>query len=165
MIIRLERPGDAPTISAVIQEAFRGHPHSVQNEHRIVDALRAAGALSLSLVAELDDTVVGHVAFSPVTHSGSPARWAGVGPLAVLRSRQRMGVGFALMISGMGAIREQGFAGAVLVGPPEYYRRFGFQNVPGLKIHGVPSEVILAKAFEGEVPPGEVAFHPAFTAV
>ena len=73
MIIRPERAGDIEAIRTLTQTAFETAPHADGTEHLIIDRLRAAGALTLSLVAEVDGAIVGHVAFSPVTVSDGSA--------------------------------------------------------------------------------------------
>ena len=80
--IREERPGDEQAITALVDAAFRDAPHSDGTEAAIVERLRADGDLALSLVAA-EGSLVGHVAFSPVTLSDGTARWYGLGPVAV----------------------------------------------------------------------------------
>jgi len=136
-------------------------PYSHQTEVAIVDGLSAAGALTLSLVA-VENDVVGHVAFSPVTIDGRTCDWYGIGPLAVRPDRQRKGVGQALMRTGLERIRERDARGCVLVGDPAFYGRFGFTARPELRLAGIPAEVFLALSFDGVFPSGAVQFHPAF---
>lgn len=162
MRLRCETPADADAIDALLARAFAGHPHSHQTEAAIVRALRAAGALSLSLVAEDDDGgVIGHVAASPVRVAGAERGWYGLGPLAVEPARQRGGVGSALMRA---VLETRGAAGCVLVGDPAYYARFGFAPLPGLELPGVPAEVFVGRVLAGPPAHGLVAFHPAFEA-
>lgn len=164
MIVRDETPADRDAIAAVTAAAFRDHPFSRQTEHLIVDALRAAGALALSLVAERDGAVVGHVGFSPLTVSDGATGWYGVGPLSVRPDCQRQGIGRALMSEGLDRLRQAGAAGCMLVGDPAYYTWFGFRTDPGLILDGVPPEVFLVLPFGAAVPSGRVTFHPAFGA-
>ena len=89
MRIRVERPEDANTISHVSEAAFLEAEHTSGTEARIVEALRAADVLSVSLVAEDEGEIVGHIAFSPVTVSDGSTDWYGLGPVSVLPSRQR----------------------------------------------------------------------------
>jgi len=119
--VRPERPDDAPAIRRVHEAAF---PTTL--EGRLVDALRDAGRLTVSLVAERDREVVGHVAFSPVTLDGAPGVTDGVGlaPVAVLPAHQRRGVGAQLVREGLAACAAAGFV--VVLGDPAYYGRFGF---------------------------------------
>ncbi len=162
--IRDERPDDRAAITAVTIDAFETLEISGHTEHLIVDALRDAGALTISLVAELGGEVVGHIAFSPVAISDGTADWYGLGHVSVLPSHQRRGIGKALIHSGLARLRELGARGCCLVGHPLYYRHFGFENAAGLGVQGVPAEVFFALAFDGHVPQGHVAFHEAFQA-
>jgi putative acetyltransferase len=164
MIIRNERETDGEAITAVTVAAFEDHPISNQTEHFIVHALRAAGALALSLVAEVDGRVVGHAAFSPVTLSDGTTGWYGLGPISVLPEHQRQGIGTALINAGLSTLRDMGGQGCALVGDPNYYRRFGFKNDPALVHEGVPPEVFLVLPFTEEVPRGTVTFHEGFRA-
>lgn len=164
MLIREERASDAGPIAEVTAAAFRDHPFSRQTEPFIIRDLRDAGALALSLVAEDEERVVGHVAFSPVAMSDGTTGWYGLGPVSVLPERQGQGIGQALIREGLARLTARGARGCVLVGDPAYYRRFGFRNPTGLVHEGVPPEVFLALPFDGPVPHGEVTFHPAFQA-
>jgi putative acetyltransferase len=162
--IRPERPGDAGPIAQVVREAFAGHPHSRQTEAHIVAALRGAGVLAISLVAEREGTVVGYVAFSPVTISDGTMGWFGLGPVAVAPAFQRRGIGGALIREGLASLRAHGARGCVVLGDPGYYRRFGFGPNPTLTLAGVPAEYFLALALEDDIPRGEVTYHEAFAA-
>ena len=145
-------------------EAFKVHPYSQQTEQFIIRALRDANALTLSLVAEEDGRVVGHVAFSPVTIAGRHCDWYGLGPVSVLPKCQRQGIGKALIEAGLHRLRTCGAEGCVLVGDPGYYERFGFRNIPDLVLEGVPQEVFLALPFGEDVTRGTVVFHEGFNA-
>jgi len=162
--IRPESPVDVPAIFAVTEAAFRTAAHSAGTEQFIVNALRRAGALTVSLVAELDGSLIGHVAVSPVTVSDGTAGWYGLGPISVLPQHQRSGVGSQLMRAALQALRDGGAAGCMLVGDPAYYRRFGFRAEPGLTYPGVPPEYFMVVPLGGHVPTGVVTFHEAFTA-
>lgn len=164
MVIREERSADQAAITSVTMAAFQDHPVSRQTEHFIVDALRASGALSLSLVAEVDGQVVGHAAFSPVSISDGTADWFGVGPVSVWPAWQRQGVGTKLMEAGVALLKERGARGCALVGPPDYYRRFGFANRPELIHKGIPQEFFLVLPLAEPVPSGTVVFHAGFAA-
>lgn len=160
--IRDEQPADADAIRAIHIAAFRDHPYSHQTEHLIVDALRAAGALEISLVAEVGGDVVGHVAFSRAAVGDDHDGWLIVGPIGVLPELQRRGVGSALMQAGIARSRERGAKGCVLVGDPAFYARLGFRNVPGLVDEGVPDEFVMGLPFGDELPTGAIHPHPAF---
>ena len=96
MIIRKEEPSDIEAIFDITKAAFENHPYSQNTEQFIVNALRKADALAVSLVAEAEGQVVGHIAFSPVTFSDGSENWYGVGPISVLPSYQRQGIGTKL---------------------------------------------------------------------
>ena len=163
--IRPETPGDAAAIEEVTAAAFLEAPHTSHTEQFIVAALRAAGALSVSLVAEAEVDVVGHVAVSPVTISDGTIGWYGLGPISVLPAWQGRGVGSALMRAALEALREMGAAGCVVLGEPAYYGRFGFRAEPGLMLPDIPPEYFQAIAFgEATVPRGRVAYHDGFNA-
>ncbi|MCB0023597.1 MAG: N-acetyltransferase, partial [Caldilinea sp.] len=124
----------------VTVDAFETLAISNHTEQFIVEALRAAGALTVSLVAEVDGRVVGHIAFSPVTMSDGTVGWYGLGPVSVLPAYQGMGIGGALIVEGLARLRKLGARGCCLVGHPGYYGRFGFEHVDGLAYEGVPPE-------------------------
>jgi putative acetyltransferase len=163
-LIRPESPADAPAIFGVTEAAFRTAAHSAGTEQFIVKALRRAGALAVSLIAELDGSVIGHVAVSPVTVSDGSPGWYGLGPISVLPQHQRSGVGSKLMLAALQALRELGAAGCMLVGDPEYYRRFGFEAATGLSYPGVPPEYFMAVSFGPPLPHGVANFHEGFAA-
>ncbi len=162
--IRPEIREDRAVIHALTEAAFREAPHSSHTEQFIVDALRSRGELSLSLVAEKDGQVVGHVALSPVTISDGSTGWFGLGPISVLPGWQGQGVGAALMHAALDALREQGAQGCVLLGEPAYYGRFGFRAEPGLVLPGVPPEYFQALCLRPPMAQGEVQYSPAFEA-
>ncbi len=164
MLVRPETDRDVDGIREVNIIAFQGHPYSQQTEHLIVEALRAAGALELSLVAESDGEVVGHIAFSAAEIGDSSTGWFLLGPVAVRPARHGEGVGRALVETGLAALRSRGACGCVLVGDPAFYARFGFMQYPGVSWPGVPDENVLCLLMSGEMPAGEVVHHPAFLA-
>lgn len=164
MQIRSERPGDAGAIHALTRAAFAEAPHSSHTEQYIVDALRAAGALAVSLVAEDADGIVGHVAVSPVQLSDGSPGWYGLGPISVAPGRQGQGIGGALMRAAVEVLRARGANGCVLLGDPGYYGRFGFQAEPRLRLAGVPAEYFQALLLQGDRPDAEVEYHAGFGA-
>ncbi|MGD9109611.1 MAG: N-acetyltransferase [Phycisphaerales bacterium] len=133
-------------------------------EQFIINALRAANALTISLVAEIDGELVGHIAFSPVTFTDGSENWFGLGPVSVLPEYQKKGIGTKLVNEGLNLLKDSGAEGCVLVGDPKYYERFGFKSPNGLKHEGVPQENFLALSFCNRVPKGTVQFHCAFSA-
>ncbi len=160
--IRCEAPADVPAIEAVTISAFLHAPHSSHTEQRIVSALREAGQLMLSLVAVAEANVVGHVAASPVSISEGEPGWCGFGPISVLPSYQRRGVGARLMREALRILREKGAAGCVVLGEPAYYGRFGFRADRALVFPGVPPEYFQALSFGPSRPRGVVSYHAAF---
>ncbi len=105
--LRNESPADIEQIHAVTEQAFLNAPHTEHTEHTeqfIVKALRDAGALTVSLVAEHGARVIGHVAISPVSISDGAANWYGLGPISVLPAYQGKGVGAQLMEAALAAM-------------------------------------------------------------
>ena len=137
---------------------------SRHTEQFIVHALRAAKALTISLVAEDEGKIVGHIAFSPVTITDGSENWYGLRPVSVLLRFQGKGIGAKLIREGLLLLKDLGGQGCVLVGHPAYYPRFGFKNDSKLVYEGVPPEVFFALPFYGNVPKGRVLFHEAFQA-
>ncbi|MFT0519142.1 GNAT family N-acetyltransferase [Pseudomonas faucium] len=166
MLIRHETPADYPAIARLTLQAFDNHPHhapgQAPTEHQIIERLRAAGALTLSLVAEDEGVLVGQVSVSPVKIEGQFMGWYGLGPIAVTPGRQGQGIGAALMREAIGCMRERAAKGIVLLGEPAYYQRFGFRAFSQLYYPGVPAEYFMALPFETDVPTGAVAYDPAF---
>lgn len=142
-------------------------------EANLVDALRSADALTVSLVAELDGEIIGHVAFSPVTIERAPEdrTFVGLAPVAVLPSHQRQGVAAQLIRQGLADCAGRGCSAAVVLGEPAYYARFGFRPAADNDLrceYDVPAEYFMAL----ELRPGGlhdcrglVRYHPAFAAV
>jgi putative acetyltransferase len=159
-----ERPGDAVAIHAVHAGSF-----PTELEARLVGLLRAAGRLPVSLVAEVDGAVVGHIAFSPVT-AASGAVGAGLAPVAVAAPHRRQGIAAALVRAGLEACRAAGFGWAVVMGEPAYYSRFGFRPAADF---GLSDEYGGGPAFQvielvpGALPSGSglVRYAPEFAAV
>lgn len=161
MLIRPEAAADHAAIRALTTAAFAGAPHASGTEAAIIDALRAAGALALSLVAD-DGGVVGHVAFSPVRIDGRDTGWFGLGPVSVAPKWQGQGIGSALIREGLARLAASGAQGCVLLGNPGYYRRFGFATDPDLTLPDVPPEYFQRLVLAGAPARGTVSFHPGF---
>ena len=162
--IRNETDADVGIIAEVTIAAFKTLEVSNHTEQFIIEALRAAKALTLSLVAEIDGRVVGHIAFSPVTISDGTMHWYGVGPVSVLPDYQRKGIGKALIQEGLLRLKALGAKGCCLVGHPLYYKKFGFENIAELVLEGVPQEFFFALSFGSHFPHGNVIFHEGFQA-
>jgi len=118
MEIRAEAPGDIAAIHALVAACF-----PTDAEARLIDALRAAGRLSLSLLAVEDGQVIGHIGFSPMT---GLAGGLGLAPLAVQANYRRRGIGAQLARAGLAACADFGARFVVVLGDPAYYGRFGF---------------------------------------
>jgi predicted N-acetyltransferase YhbS len=161
--IRNETTKDIEAVESVTAAAFRNAAHSSHTEQFIVKALRAAGALTVSLVAEVDGAVIGHVAASPISISGHSG-WHGLGPLSVVPDFQRRGVGTLLVTTALGRLKASRANGCVVLGDPRYYGRFGFKAEQALVLPGVPPEFFQAISFGGSVPVGAVSYHQAFKA-
>jgi putative acetyltransferase len=160
--IRAERTEDLPGIRRVNEAAF-----GTRTEADLVDALRARAASVVSLVADVDGDVAGHILLSPVTLSSDPELFLfGLAPMAVLPERQRQGIGGALVRAGLDAARQAAAAGVCVLGHAEYYPRFGFERASRFGIvseYDVPDEVFMilelkAAALRG----GTIRYHPAF---
>lgn len=162
--VRNERVEDIEAISGLTEAAFRHEEHSSHTEQFIVNALRRAGCLTISLVAEEGGAIVGHVAISPVTLSSGTTGWYGLGPISVCPERQGQGIGSTLMRTALAELQRLGGAGCVVLGDPGYYARFGFEVRPGLTLPGVAPEYFQALAFAGEYPTGSVSYHESFDA-
>ena len=129
IVIRSETDADVSAISEVIVAAFKTLEISNHTEQFIIAELRAAKALAVSLVAELDGHLIGHIAFSPVTISDGTRNWYGLGPVSVLPEYQRQGIGKALIREGLSRLKDMNAQGCCLVGHPDYYKKFGFKNM------------------------------------
>ena len=162
MEIRLERPADIDAIRTLTTAAFQNAPHSNHTEAAIIDALRDAGALTLSLVAVDNGELVGHIAFSPVAINSETNGWYGLGPVSVRPDRQREGIGQALVRTGLDHLRSIDAQGCVVLGDPAYYGRFGFVTDPNLRYPSAPPEYFQRLTLTDALPAGEVAYHPAF---
>lgn len=167
--IRSETPDDISTIEAVTIAAFADAAHTSRTEQFIVRALRMSGQLMLSLVAEKQGKIVGHIALSPVTitddlgHEASG--WYGLGPISVVPPEQGQGIGSLLIEQALAELRTHQAAGCVVLGDPAYYTRFGFQCHSDLQLPGVPPEYFMALALQEIVPAGSVRYSDAFNAV
>lgn len=160
--IRPEASGDEETVFALTEAAFAEMPFSDGDEQHLVNRLRDAGDLTLSLVAEDAERIVGHIAFSPVTISDGASDWFGLGPVSVWPDLHHRGIGGALIKRGIADMRAIGAKGIILLGSNIYYPRFGFAHHPQLTYPGPPPEFFQALLLDGEMPSGEVAYAQAF---
>lgn len=143
MHIRPEAPSDILAIRHVNEEAF-----GTAAEATLVDLLRDEAAPRVSLVADDDGAIVGHIMFSPVTLSTNPQlRIMGLAPMAVLPERQRQGIGTALIVHGLAECRALDAGAVVVLGHPRYYPRFGFVPASAFDIrceYDVPDDAFMA---------------------
>jgi putative acetyltransferase len=161
-IIRPETPSDHAAIYDTTKRAFAPMPFADDDDLELVNSLREAGALTLSLVATRGDTVVGHVAFSPALAADNSKGWYGLGPIAVEPVLQRQGIGTALINDGIRRLKALDAAGCVLVGDPGYYPRHGFKPFPSLAPPGQPSEYFMILPLRVKNPATVVNFHSVF---
>lgn len=160
--IRAEHSADIAAIGTVIDAAFSNSRHGLNKEPRIVALLRESNALVISLVALSAEQILGHVAISAVTISDGAEGWYGLGPISVRPDHQRRGIGTKLMRMALEALKNYGANGCVLLGDPDIYGRFGFNNIPDLLFVGAPAQYFLALKFGATFPVGEVSYHRAF---
>jgi putative acetyltransferase len=143
IIVRREIKVDIPAIHQLNEKAFGG-----SDEAEIIASLRKRNKISLSLVAVEDDHIVGHILFSPVViqsdNSSFPA--IALGPMAVLPSRQRLGIGSQLVQAGLAECKKIEQLIVVVLGHPEFYTRFGFKPSLTFGIRwekDIPAEVFM----------------------
>lgn len=160
--IRPEKDGDQVAIGRLAAIAFDGVPNTDDSVAEITDALRRDGDLFLSLVAEDEQTVVGHLPFSPVTITDGSENWFGLGPISVDPAMQNQGIGFRLIQRGIADMRAMKANGIVVLGDPDYYRRFGFEYDPLLTFDGYPPEWLQGLVLNGKPACGAVIYSDAF---
>lgn len=163
MLIRNEKPHDHEAIHALTARAFETMPFSDGSEAPIIRMLRASGDLTISLVAEENGEVVGHIAFSPATIDGRHDGWFGLGPVSVEPTRQKRGIGRTLIEEGLSLLKERGARGCALIGSPDFYSRFGFRSDGRLAYGSLDKSYIQWIVLEGQPPIGELKFAPAFS--
>ncbi len=163
MEIRSERPDEIQEIYRLTTDAFAIMPVSDGSEPAIIDKLRAAGDLTLSLIALKDGVLAGHVAFSPVKIGSVMNGWYGLGPVSVWPGLQRKGIGSALINEGLRILREMGADGCALIGDPNYYCRFGFISDGNVQYEDLPDEYVQWISFDDQHPKGLLVFSPAFS--
>ncbi len=164
--IRPESPADAAHIRNIIEAAFAGKPYADGDEQDLVDMLREVGALTLSLVAEVDGEIVGHIAFSPASPSTAGQSWFALGPVAVQPELQGTGIGTLLIERGLDLLTERKADGCILTGDPAYYQRFGFSLSPQHTPKREPEDYFMLKRLgASDLPEGPIHFHDAFYSV
>ena len=149
--IRFEKPEDIAFIHSVNEQAF-----GRVSEAKLVDTLRLACTDHLSLVADDNGSIIGHLMFTPVVVTDGKQKTEGMGlaPMAVLPSRQRQGIGTQLVDSGLRILKEKGCPFVIVLGHPVYYPRFGFQAASGCNIRtqwdGVPDDAFMILVMDHE---------------
>ncbi len=161
--IRPEAAGDEDTIFALTKAAFAEMPFSDGDEQHLVNRLRADGDLTLSLVAEDAQRIVGHIAISPLTITDGAQGWFGLGPVSVWPELHHRGIGGAIIKRAIADMRALGAQGIALLGSNIYYPRFGFKHYPQLTYAGPPPEFFQALLLDGKLPSGAVSFAPGFS--
>jgi putative acetyltransferase len=160
--IRPEAPDDHGAIYDLTKRAFAPMPYAGGDEQDLINKLRDAGALSISLVAELGGRIVGHVAFSPAFAADGSEGWYALGPVSAEPEMKHQGIGSAIINAGLKMLRERDAAGCVLVGNPAYYSRFGFLPFPALAPEGEPAEYFQILPMLIAEPNVVVGFHRLF---
>lgn len=164
ILIRKETPSDVAAIEAVTIAAFLNAAHADHTEQFVISALRNSGQLSVSLVADDNGTVIGHVAVSPITISSGVVGWYGLGPIAVAPTHQKQGIGAQLIEQALVELHRLDASGCVVLGDPDYYSRFGFKVEPSLILPDVPPEYFQVISFGGSPLSGIVSYHESFAA-
>ena len=165
MIIRKEQPEDKERIKEINAQAFESDA-----EANLVDALRNSGIPLISLVAEENGELVGHILFSPVSlaETKQVLSIAGLAPMSVLPDWQNKGIGSRLVKEGLKVCSDIGYEAVVVLGHPDYYPRFGFEPSVNYGIkseYNVPPEVFMVKKLKKGVLKGcnsIVRYHHAF---
>lgn len=162
MQLQLETNADITAIHKLTQDAFRGRPYADGDEQEVIDRLRASNALTLSLLAFDNETLVGQITFSPASLEDGSAPWFALGPVSVTPARQGEGIGGLLIEQGLAEMQKLGALGCILTGNPDYYRRFGFQSAPANAPSNEPAEYFMLRLIAEAEPAGRFSFHPAF---
>ena len=160
--IRPEDPSDQNAIYVVTKLAFADMPFAGGDEQDLINALRNMGVLSLSLVAEYGDKVVGHLALSPVEHESGEKGWFGLGPISVHPDLQKMGIGGLLIAEAVEWMTARQARGCILTGDPNYYSRHGFVLAPAHTPEREPPEYFMILDLAGAATVGRFSFHRAF---
>lgn len=162
LTIRPETDGDIDAIYCLTQQAFAPMPYSEGDEQDLINLLRDNAALSLSLVAQDGEIIVGHVAFSPAKAEDGTPNWFALGPVSVSPDRQGQGIGNQIIREGIKRLVQQNAAGIILVGNAKYYQRFGFVVSPDIAPAGQPKEYFMVLPLGVAAPKAVIAFHPLF---
>ena len=161
LTIRLEKREDRNAIWQLTKDAFDGRPYAGGDEQDVIDRLRAAGALVVSLVAMEGDTLVGQASFSPAELSSGKGTWFALGPISVAPDHQGRGIGGKLIEAGIEAIGKLRASGCILTGDPSYYSRHGFAPAPEHCPANEPAEFFMLRLITNQAVRGNFTFHQA----
>ncbi|UAB78624.1 N-acetyltransferase [Erythrobacter sp. SCSIO 43205] len=165
--IRPEQAGDEQAIRALVTRAFEGHPYSDGDEQDVIDRLREDGDLLLSLVAMDSEAILGQITYSPAILMNGELGWVVLGPVAVEPSHQGQGIGRALIKEGEAIMKSRGVKGITVLGDPQIYSRFGFEQNTPMWLEGELGWAFQVKSLGAEIPACEQryvrAFDPAAT--
>ncbi len=162
IVLREEIPNDISHIHSLTEAAFRDMPYAGGDEQDVIDRLRDAGALTLSMVALFEGKIVGQITFSPATSRNGADSWLALGPVSVMPEFQGRGIGSRLIENGLARFRQAGYKGCILTGNPDYYCRFGFEKAPQNAPANEPAEYFQLISFTGSPTTATFEFHPAF---
>lgn len=163
MQIRPETPQDAAAIAAIIKQAFAATEYGYSGEAELVERLRALNGLALSMVAERNGELLGHIAFSPAQVNGEAGPWYLLAPVSVWPDFHRQGIGSALIRAGIDGLKGLGASACFVLRDPGYYKRFGFVSDPQLSDTAPePNAFFMRLMIKGTPPIGKVTYHPAF---
>nr|WP_321459302.1 N-acetyltransferase [uncultured Cohaesibacter sp.] len=170
MEIRRETAADFDAIMNVTLAAAKQHQIGQQNGYQTLTALRRSGQLTLSLVAEIEGTIVGHVAFCPVHVSGGDKGWYALGLMSVLPECQSQGIRKALIAEGIEMLRAMHGKGVAIVGDPDYFGPLGFMTAPQMSYgrsnaNNLLADDFMVMSFDDRLPYGRMEFPEGFLSV
>ena len=161
-LIQPEQPEDRTAISDLLKSAFPS-----DQEAQLVERLRRHHRLLISLVARVDGMIAGHIALSAVKIVRTTnAAGVGLAPLSVRPELQRRGIGAQLVHESLAACKHAGIGFVVVLGAPEYYRRFGFRTASLFKLeneYGAGDAFMALALREGSITAGLVRYAPEFS--
>lgn len=160
--IRPEQPGEEAAIHAMTARAFDGHPYSDGDEQHVIDRLREDGDLVLSLVAVDGERILGQITYSPAILANGDEGWVVLGPVAVEPSHHGQGIGRALIEAGEAAMKERGAKGITVLGNPDIYGRFGFEQNTPMWLAGELGWAFQVKSLGAPIPACEQRYVRAF---
>ena len=164
MNIRHEQPKDYTAIRLINLAAFE-----TDDEAKLVEEIRKKVPEMISLIAEKDEQILGHIMFSPAKCNHCPTvKIAGLAPMAVLPEYQNSGIGSKLIKAGLAACKNSGYLAVIVLGHPNYYPKFGF--IPSVNYdltceYDVPPEVFMVLELQKDILKsckGILEYHPVF---